>query len=634
MNLTHPCALLWLLLAVPLVVFYVLKFRLRRVPVSTVLFWRQIFDEKKPRSLWQRLRHLVSLLVQLVLLGFMISALTEPFFSGESLNRRRVVLVLDTSAGMLATDVAPDRFAVAREKAHEVIKGLRFRDEMAIVEAGVPPRVACGLTGHARTLRESLDAVVPADGPATLTEAIALARRLADGSDTETRVVVVTDGCGDQLPKLLADEEKKPAEKRLNLTVIRVGERTANVGITRLQVRRSPVDPVGYETLLEVQNFADEPANDIRLVLTLNGKTLDVIPLTLKPNEVFAKVIESTTADGGALVAELSAIKDGKETPYADALAADNSATAFLPKREKIPVHLHAPKNNLFLQMVLAANPLVTLTTSRELPKDTPAATIKVYHVETPAVLPPGNVLIVEPGKDCNLYTLGATIPLAMVVKQDKESSILAHVRLDNVTFPDARTLTFLPGEVKPQVLLTSIGGEPLMTLFDRPEGKVVVLTGDLDKGELPFRTAFPILVTNTLGLFVGGAGELRESLATGSVTALTLPPGECELRGPDGSVRKLPATTGKTTLGPFDRVGLWTVTGPAGTVVETFAVNLMSKTASDLRPADLPAAVTNPADAGLVGGYGGRPVWWYLVAAAFALAGLEWYLYQRRWIS
>ena len=34
------------------------------------------------------------------------------------------------------------------------------------------------------------------------------------------------------------------------------------------------------------------------------------------------------------------------------------------------------------------------------------------------------------------------------------------------------------------------------------------------------------------------------------------------------------------------------------------------------------------------VGGYGGRPVWWYLVAAAFALAALEWYLYQRRWIS
>ena len=38
-------------------VFYILKIRLRRVPVSTLLFWEQIFEEKKPRSLWQRLRH-------------------------------------------------------------------------------------------------------------------------------------------------------------------------------------------------------------------------------------------------------------------------------------------------------------------------------------------------------------------------------------------------------------------------------------------------------------------------------------------------------------------------------------------------------------------------------------------------
>ena len=58
MNLANPMALLWGLLVVPIVIFYILKIRLKRVPVSTVIFWRQIFDEKKPRSLWQKLRHL------------------------------------------------------------------------------------------------------------------------------------------------------------------------------------------------------------------------------------------------------------------------------------------------------------------------------------------------------------------------------------------------------------------------------------------------------------------------------------------------------------------------------------------------------------------------------------------------
>src|SRR5256886_7883779 len=107
MSLANPTALFWLLLAIPVVVFYILKIRLKRVPVSTVIFWRQIFDEKKPRSLWQRLRHLISLLVQLALLGLLIAALTEPFFSWETLTARRVILIVDNSASMNATDAVP-----------------------------------------------------------------------------------------------------------------------------------------------------------------------------------------------------------------------------------------------------------------------------------------------------------------------------------------------------------------------------------------------------------------------------------------------------------------------------------------------------------------------------------------------
>src|SRR6266516_2265304 len=100
MNLANPFALLWGLLLVPIVIFYILKIRLKRVPVSTVLFWRQIFDEKKPRSLWQKLRHVVSLLVQLALLALMIAALTEPFLASEAKNSRRVILIIDNSASM------------------------------------------------------------------------------------------------------------------------------------------------------------------------------------------------------------------------------------------------------------------------------------------------------------------------------------------------------------------------------------------------------------------------------------------------------------------------------------------------------------------------------------------------------
>src|SRR5438128_4418593 len=123
MNLANPLALVWTMLLVPVVVFYILKIRLRRVPVSTVIFWRQIFEEKKPRSLWQRLRHLVSLLLQLAFLLLLVGALAEPFLRSEILEARRVVLVIDNSASMNATDIVPTRLLQAKELGQRLIGG-------------------------------------------------------------------------------------------------------------------------------------------------------------------------------------------------------------------------------------------------------------------------------------------------------------------------------------------------------------------------------------------------------------------------------------------------------------------------------------------------------------------------------
>src|SRR5262249_25620951 len=98
MNVANPTALLWAGLAIPVAAFYLLKVRLRRVPVSTGLFWRQVFAERRPRSLWRYLRHLLSLLAQLLFLGLLVAALAEPFLAGEVRDARSLVLVLDQSA--------------------------------------------------------------------------------------------------------------------------------------------------------------------------------------------------------------------------------------------------------------------------------------------------------------------------------------------------------------------------------------------------------------------------------------------------------------------------------------------------------------------------------------------------------
>ena len=526
MNLLHPLALAWLGLAIPIVIFYILKIRMRRVPVSTTLFWRQIFEEKQPRSIWQKLRHLLSLLVQLAFLLLIVLALTEPIFKWEIRDARKLVLVIDNSASMNATDSepGPTRLAKAREDALALIDGLRFRDEMAIIAAGTQPTVRCGMTGHQSTLRDELAKIAPTDGPTRVKEAVELGRRLlADQSDPKNKgrssVYVLTDGGFDDSAKLAESGDVK---------ILGVGsKKTGNVGISKFQVRRSLIDPIGYQILVEVVNASDAVV-ETRLEMDLDGSAVDVVPLKLEPGKPYRKVFEKTSADGGRLVARIN---------RPDALLADNQAWAILPRREIQTVTL-VSGGNLFLEKVFEANPLVKLAVAGS-NAALPPGGIRVFHKTVPEKLPPGPILVIEPTTSTDLWTVGEVQQNPIVTKQAKDSPLMAHVKLENVLMPEARQLKL--GEGKVQVLASSLTNDPLYAAIDRPEGKVLVLTVNLEKGDLPLQTAFPILMANALGWFSGTKGELRESLPTGAVTDIELPPaanaaqGGLALQSPDG---------------------------------------------------------------------------------------------------
>ena len=67
------------------------------------------------------------------------------------------------------------------------------------------------------------------------------------------------------------------------------------------------------------------------------------------------------------------------------------------------------------------------------------------------------------------LWQLGEPLHNPVVAKQDKDSPLMAHVRLDNVLMPEARKLTF---KRQAQVLAESAAGDPLYAVLDRPAAK------------------------------------------------------------------------------------------------------------------------------------------------------------------
>ena len=672
MSLTNPFALIWLGLIVPVVAFYFLKVRLRRAPVSTTLFWRQIYNEHQPRSLWQRLRHWMSLLAQIVLILLLVAALTDPFFAWETRQLRRIVLIVDNSASMNATDVSPSRLAAAKDEALRVIGGMRFRDELAIVAAGGPPRVVCGFSSRGRTLSHAIDDVAPTDNPTRVTEAIELARRLlGERQDEHQReIVVLTDRAMGQAPQnsnlaeTSQDHDQNAVPPNLNSAVPdpgrsaiedkadkwpalryrQFGSNTGNVGITRFQVRRSLIDPLGYEILAEVTNASDE-AVECRLEIDLNEDVVDVVPLTLTPGQHWSQSFEKTSADGGHLTAKLDRV---------DSLGADNHAWAVLPKRDMMPVTL-VSDGNLFIQKVFESNPLVGLTrveASRWKPTVATSG-VTVLHRHVPEKLPSGSFLVIDPRGSCDLWQVGEPVQNPIVNQQDKEfsNSLLSHVRLDNVLMPEARQMKFANDEgVK--VLAKSLAGDPMLAIIERPGQKVLLLTVNLDEGDLPLRTAFPILMMNALNWFSDNRGELREALPTGAITEVEIAEltasaqqGALSLIAPDGRRSSLPMKAERLSLGPFDQCGIWRVVASAirdreeGTKMEggdstllELACNLADRSESDVRvPKSDEMSPTTPVSTSWLSN---RPVRFWLIAFAWLMMAVEWWAYQRRVIT
>lgn len=634
-NLTSPERLIWLLLAIPIVILFILKTRLRRENIATLLFWDQIFDEKRQRSLWQRLRHILSLLLQLAFLLLVVAALVDPLWKWQQRQRRQVVLVLDNSASMAAVDAAGrSRWELAQQVALDRVAELREGDEIALMTAGGMVSVAVGMSDFGPTVDDAVRAVQLTDAPARIDDAIVAARRLA--SDEQRReIIVVSDACFEA-----ADQRADEPDVQL----FSVGERLDNVAITSFQTRRSLIDPIGFAVLVEVENFGEVPV-ECRLRITLGDELVDVLPLRLEPDKPWRKMIEQASAGGGILQAALDVV---------DALPTDNVARAILPRRAAIPVTLVTDRESLYLRSVLEAIPLVELNVSNRPPRAPAAGGFTVLHQTVPDALPSGPLLVIDPQADSSLWRLGPPLDLPIISEQAEDSPLLSHVRLTNVALPGGRAIE-IDGEAEP--LLSTPEGATLMASVLRPEGRTVVLSANLDDGDLPLRIAFPVMMTNAVNWFLGQTGELHKAIPTGEIAtvatsvAVDSPAAASEhvshlLLSPDGAPLTVGMDQGIATIGPLLDGGIYQL-GPEASLVSAsdadatmrfsgedplvteIAVNLADREESDLRPRTHSLATTAAAAR-----RGARSLWFYLTLAALGLIVGEWFLYQRRIVA
>ena len=275
MSFLSPLSFLLATLAVPLLLLYFLKVRRRQQTVSSLLLWDSSLRDREASAFFQRLQRDPLMLLQILALLALTLALARPAVTVSGYGAKKVVVVLDASASMKATDVSPSRFVSAQREALGLVSRLGEGAEVMVIEADVQPKVLVPFTRDRDQVVSGLRCAQPHDLPNRLGDAIRTARALV-GPDPRAEIHVFTDGAHPDSVKGQADD--------VRVRWVGVGQRGRNVAITNLAIRRNYFGAFDSQAFLSVVNFSDEAQT---LSFTLHIDSDLVTPLREVPTAYF-----------------------------------------------------------------------------------------------------------------------------------------------------------------------------------------------------------------------------------------------------------------------------------------------------------------------------------------------------------
>ncbi len=617
MNFLTPLAFGLATLLPMIIALYFLKLRREEQPVSSTYLWRTLVRDTAANAPWQRLRPNLLLLLQLLFLIALILALARPFEWRAAAAGSHLILVMDTSASMGATDVQPNRLAAAFASARELIESLPDSSRVTVIEAGAQVRVPVSGANDRSAALNALAALRPGWSSADFTSALTLAAAIA-AREPDSEVVVLSDG-----QVALPDNLTLPGR----VHYIPIGKDNDNqaIGAFSLQAESGGRSLTAF---VQVANHGTKQAQR-RLVLRANGQLLAARELALPSAKSQVLTLPDLPPDARVFEAQL----EGQ-----DALAADDRAWAVPPSSGKVSVRLVSTSNR-FLETALRlmANFETTLyTQTSNLPPATlnPQLTI-LDSVALSATLPAGNLLFIAPLRSTEFFSVTGRIDAPAPAPVVTDDPLLRYVDLRDVAIQDATRIA-LPTWGR-AAIIDSNTNAPLLIVGEKSGRRLAVLAFDLRRSDLPLRVAFPILMANLVDALVpGGTSGIPANVEPGKPFAIPVPPqaSTVSVRAPDGQVQKLTPSDGRVVLEQTNQLGTYEITwqGDVGEPVDLgrFAVNLFDANESDITPrATLPIAGTASTTAPELPH--ARNEWWRPIAwLALALLVIEWLFAHR----
>ncbi|MEQ9406424.1 MAG: BatA and WFA domain-containing protein [Fuerstiella sp.] len=612
----------WFFLAlIPLVVLYFLKLKRPRMEIPSLALWQSVVNDQRVNSPFQKFRRNLLLLLQLILLCLIILALMQPFISAGPETAEYLPVLIDCSASMSATVPGSDRtrLDVAKEQALALVDNLRGDGRIALFAFSTGGRRLTEFTDDRQILKRALASVKPTHRASRLDEVLRMAEAYARTSPIQ-RVVVITDGnLNDQVE----------FELPFKLDVQRVETGGDNLGITEMNARRS--GPESWDIFVRVGGSMTDPAYG-ELTLTKDGQVVGRETVVASAEESERVVFSIDATDATLLQATL---KPGAF----DSLELDNTVWLTLPKPRPLKIWSapelyswqHAFSVQTGLDLHTGAEPAapeydLIVTDSENLQGS--SAPIVLYN----GVIPQ-DIQDLVAISDVNVEDTPVQI-----VDWANTAPLLRHVRLRDVQIGQKSRYAEGAGtqqleERGYEVLVHGAEG-PLLLQRRRGLETDFYFLFHTDRSTLPYRIAFPILVSNVIESALQRA-SLSEVTAvpTGVLPAVSVEPDrDYTVTGPTGETDRFHSTaTGLLTGVQADLVGRYDIRS-GDELVLSVGTGILSPLETSLRAAEeLQFAELSVATDATQLIDSDRQLWWTLALLAFVFLLIEWWYFQRQ---
>ena len=604
MNFLNPEALAFAVTLPIVIIFYLLKRRRVAHLVSSTIIWKRFLNETQANSPFQKLRHNWLLIIQLIFLSLAIFALIRPYFSSKIESGRFVVVILDVSASMQATDVSLNRFELAKGEVNKMIDGMYDNDQMVLILSGGNTEVRQSPTSVKAILKKALDQVKVTDSPTRLLEAIKLSQNLSRNRP-KVEVHLFSDGVSSDLDAFELQD--------LNLEYHRLGKGGGNLGITSLEVRPNP-EQVGQQSVFAtIGNFSTNTMSS-EVSLFFDDQMIGNRRLTVRPTNTASLVFSSNQRTNGVFRMKLK---------NDDFLQVDNIGSVMGLTRRNVEVLL-ITKGNVFLEKALRSIDDVDLIVKSSLTDSTPNVDVVVLDSIRPTVWPSGNVMAINT-QSTNWFQPSGLLESPPIVDWKSAHPILRFVNFDNVQVAQSLN-SELPTWMNPIVETQSV---PLIAVGENDANRCVWVGFNPLDSTWPLRVSFPIFIANAIdwldpkiitNLSAGEPFSMRMA-EKGSAVVVTLPDGEIVETSTMGN--------GEFVFADTFQQGVYHA--KYGTNEISFCVNLLDAAESAIESRDVlklgkygrvEATLQLDAD---------KELWRWFAIICLLLLVFEWWFYHRR---